>query len=98
MVGTRVFKHSHLLAPNNDKLLLFVRMKPADKDMSPRTVIKQQIGNGYVGNVRLQVSATRCRYLKRCLSDQGQNHRDVMGRKAPQRILLTADLSHTEPV
>src|SRR5262249_14777872 len=98
LIAGNVIKNRHARGPQHHQALLLVGMQPADKDVPANAAIEEQVGDGNVGNVRLQIGAAGSADLDRQLADQPQHDGNIVRRKTPENVLLAADLAQVEPV
>ena len=93
-----VIKHRHLFRTDNHQPLLFERMKPAHKNVRVNAAGKLKLTERDVEDIAIQMRAALAGNPARLFIQQGQNHRDVMRRKAPQNVLFRPNLADVQPV
>ena len=93
-----VFEHQHAAVADHHQAMLFEGMEPTDMDMRLHVLGVDQGGEGDVVNPRLEVDAALGIDLQRIGTDEVLQHRDVMGRKGPEDVLLLAHRAKVEAV
>src|SRR5918992_3812160 len=93
-----IVKDGHLTLSNHNELLLFVRVEPGNKDMSFDSAREREKAHRHIGNAVMEVVAPLSLHDVRHLSDQSQNHGDVMWRKGPKDVFFSADSSEVEAI
>jgi len=88
----------HLLIAHHHQLLLLEGMEPGDKNVSFYSAGKVHGGEGGIGYVMLQVTATSSVYCYRHFPQEHKNHRDVMRCETPENILFDSYLADIESV
>src|SRR5262249_62322754 len=97
-VGRYTTENRHRGGADDDQLLLLVRVQPAHEDVGAHAAVEKEVGDGHVGDVRLQVCAAGGADLQRQVADQAQDDRDVVRGEAPQDVLLAANLPQIEAI
>src|SRR5215475_5801258 len=95
-IALRVIKYDHPFAANDRQLLFLEWMQPADKKMGLNSTIKFAGGQRSVCNLRIKVTASVRSNARWHFVQQIQNCGDVMGRKAPEDILLCTKLAQIQ--
>src|SRR5215813_3346695 len=96
-VRLRVVKHCHLAVADYDKLLLLERMQPADEDMCLHAACTIQEGERNVGNRMIEIAAALRSHRRWIFSEQMNDCRNIMRRKAPKNILFGPELAEIKP-
>ncbi len=66
--------------------------------MRAHAIVEQQVRDGHIGDVGLNVVASGCGNLNRHCVEQPENDGDVVRRETPEDILFTSHFSETQSV
>ena len=93
-----IIEDRHLLRTHHDKPLLLDGMQPADEHVGLDPTREVEVAQGDVKDVAIQIGSALARDTNRHLVEQRQHHRDVVRGKAPENVLLGANLADVQTV
>ena len=97
LIFLHIVKDGHFLAADDNQLLFFEGMKPANENVSHDSALKLAGGQRGIEDLLIDVGATGRVYSYRSLAEEVKDGGDVMRSKAPKNVFLGAQLPQIQP-
>ena len=91
--GLRVVEDGHFVAADDDELLLFEWMQPADEDVRFDAALEAENRESDIGNWMIEIAGALSGDGRGGFTEKVKDCGDVMGRETPKDVFFRAELA-----